>query len=87
MQIEHSPEFLDSARGIGLRIGQCGWVRTDELWQQKPLPAPYSRVYLVAEGSGVLLSEREEMKLEPGYAYLAPCGCRCGFYGDRKSVV
>lgn len=81
MRIVNSPAFSGDWGGIGLEIGQSGWVRTDSLWHQRPLPAPYSRLYLVAEGSGMLLSEREQMKLEPGYAYLAPCGCRCGFYG------
>jgi len=81
MKIDHSPSFPSDCDGIEIKIGHEGWVRTDSTWHQAVLPAPYSRLYLVAEGSGVLLSDREQMKLEPGYAYLAPCGTRCGFYG------
>lgn len=81
MKILHSPSFQGSCLGTEIQIGHCGWVRTDESWRQMPVPAPYSRLYLVTEGSGILISEREQLRLEPGYAYLAPCGCRCGFYG------
>jgi AraC-like DNA-binding protein len=38
-------------------------------------------VYFVADGSGVLQTDHSEMTLEPGFAYIAPCGSKCGFYG------
>ena len=34
----------------------------------------------------MLVSDAEQMPLEPGYVYLAPCGSKCGFFG-RKTVT
>ena len=81
MQIIRSPSFPGNCKDIDLIISLNGWVQTDANWHQNPLPAPFSRLYLIAEGSGVLFTDQEQLKLEPGYAYLAPCGCPCGFYG------
>ena len=64
-----------------LAVSQHGYVTTGKTWVQPPLPAPYSRLYFVTGGSGVLYSEQEKVVLEPGYVYLAPCGLPCGFYG------
>ena len=60
---------------------QSGFVTTDETWHQKPLYSPDSRLYFVIGGSGMLLTDRTSLRLEPGYVYLAPCGAKCGFYG------
>lgn len=81
MNIEHNPAFPETAAAGVLKVCGSGWVTTDSSWTCPPLPSPYSRLYLVTGGSGMLLSEREQLKLEPGFAYLAPCGCPCGFYG------
>ena len=64
-----------------LSISQSGFVTTDESWHQPPLPSPASRLYFVLDGSGMLISDRESMPLRAGYAYLAPMGIPCGFYG------
>lgn len=64
-----------------LAVSHHGFVTTDNTWSQPLLPAPYSRIYFVTEGSGVLLTGDEQTQLEPGYVYLAPCGLPCGFYG------
>lgn len=71
-------ETLEQSR---LLVLNSGYVCTDDTWHQKPLPVPFSRLYFITEGSGVLVSDRDEMKLEPGFVYIAPCGCQCGFYG------
>ncbi len=63
-------------------VSQHGFVITDATWRQPPLPSPYSRLYFVMDGAGMLLAEQEQMALEGGYAYLAPCGLACGFRGD-----
>ena len=81
MQIQRDLQFEGMLHQSYLEISFSGYVQTDEDWHQKPLPSPYSRLYYVTEGSGVLLSENSKMELEPGYVYLAPCGSPCGFYG------
>ena len=81
MKVQRNALFLDFADQNLLTVSQAGYVVTDETWVQKPLPSPFSRLYYVMEGTGMLVSEREEMKLEAGYVYLAPCGSTCGYYG------
>lgn len=81
MEIFRQPLFSHSHRDAEFKILRDGFVVTDETWKQNPLYAPYSRVYFVFEGSGMLVSGEEQMPLEPGYVYLAPCGTKCGFYG------
>ena len=81
MEIEKSLHFSECWQQSELLVSSSGFVKTDSHWRQKVLPVPYSRVYFVTEGSGMLISDREEMLLEPGYLYLAPCGSPCGFYG------
>jgi len=72
---------LLSGFSVDLTVSQHGFVTTDAAWTQPPLPAPYTRLYFVTGGSGVLYNEEETCLLEPGYVYLAPCGLPCGFYG------
>ena len=81
MQIQYSPFFSDSYHRTQMHISNSGWVQTDETWKQKPLPVPYSRIYFVQGGSGCLLTDKAQICLEPGFAYLAPSGAPCGFYG------
>ncbi|MBQ9784671.1 MAG: helix-turn-helix transcriptional regulator [Clostridia bacterium] len=86
MEIKRQASFDRVMNGSALSVSHSGFVRTDETWHQEPLYAPYSRLYYVLEGAGVLFSESEEMLLEPGYVYLAPCGMKYGFYG-KDSVT
>ncbi|MBQ9807046.1 MAG: helix-turn-helix transcriptional regulator [Clostridia bacterium] len=86
MEIKRQAVFDRTMNGNELSISHSGFVKTDETWHQEPLYAPYSRLYYVLDGAGVLVAEHEEMLLEPGYVYLAPCGLKYGFYG-KDSVT
>lgn len=81
MEIERRPLFSDFVSLNRLSVSLDGYVVTDDRWRQSPLPSPFSRLYYVMDGSGMLVSDTEEMRLERGYVYLAPCGAPCGFYG------
>ena len=73
---------LLSGFSVDLAISQHGYVTTDSSWVCPfLLPTPFSRLYFVTDGSGVLFSEQEKVVMEPGYVYLVPCGLPCGFYG------
>lgn len=82
MEIKRQALFDRRMNENELLISHSGFVRTDETWHQKPLYAPYSRLYYVLDGLGALISENAEMPLEPGYVYLGPCGLKYGFYGN-----
>lgn len=81
MIIERQPILRESLNAFELCITDSGYVTTDETWYQEPLFLSQSRLYYVMEGSGVLYSDNEQILLEPGYVYLAPCGMKYGFYG------
>ena len=71
-----------SINSLSVRISSAGYVKADDGWRQSPLYAGFSRLYFVIDGEGYLLSDKEKMRLEPGYVYLSPCGDKCGFYTD-----
>ncbi|MBE6589512.1 MAG: AraC family transcriptional regulator [Ruminococcaceae bacterium] len=81
MDIERQPLFIETLSAGELCVTSDGFVHTDESWRQATLYSSHSRLYYVLSGSGVLYSDTEEMILEPGYVYLAPCGMKYGFYG------
>ena len=81
MKIERHAAATQFLNDNHLSVSMNGFVVTDQSWHQLPLPSPYSRLYYVMGGSGVLVSEDETVALEPGYVYLAPCGASCGFHG------
>ena len=81
MVIENQPLFKKAMKQFELICRDSGVVKTDGSWSQSPMYAPYSRLYYVMDGAGMLYSEEEQMPLEAGYVYLAPCGMKYGFYG------
>ena len=81
MIIERQPLFDRAMKQSEVLCRSSGVVVTDESWHQEPMYAPYSRLYYVMGGAGILYSETERMPLEPGFVYLAPCGMKYGFYG------
>lgn len=81
MHIVQQHAFAKSLKSSEIFVRTSGFVTTDATWMQEPLYAPYTRIYFVMAGKGVLFSENERIPLEPGYVYLAPCGMKYGFYG------
>lgn len=82
MHIVKHHSFSNSLRDANILIQEHGYVTTDETWRSIPLYSPYTRIYFILSGDGVLYSETERIALEPGYVYLAPCGMKYGFYSD-----
>lgn len=80
MKVTQQPLFPINAGKANISVAAGGIAITDESWQRTPISDPFSRLYYVTDGSGVIYTENETVKLEPGYVYLAPCGIRLGFY-------
>ncbi len=81
MKFSQQPLFPINAGKANISIAAGGFVVTDETWCREPVSDPFSRLYYVTDGSGVIYSDTESMKLEAGYVYLAPCGTKFGHYG------
>lgn len=82
MDLKSCDFFSKFCEGSDLSVSFDGFVTTDDTWKQKPIPSPSSRLYYVTGGSGMLISDNDSIKLEPGYVYIAPSGIRCGYYGS-----
>lgn len=67
-------------------VSDCGFVELDSRWQHTDSLQPYSCLYLVAEGEGVLTLNGEEIVMRPGNAYLMPASTVFSYRCDRRLV-
>lgn len=81
MEILQQHLFPTNASKMNISVAAGGSVVTDDKWRREPIQDPFSRLYYVTGGKGVIYSGTESMALEPGFVYLAPCGTKVGFYG------
>lgn len=84
MDISQQPLFPTNAGKAPISVAAGGVVTTDEKWKREPIVDPFSRLYYVTGGNGVIYSDTESMTLEPGFVYLAPCGTKVGYYGTNS---
>ncbi|MDO4318571.1 MAG: AraC family transcriptional regulator [Lachnospiraceae bacterium] len=52
-------------------------------WHGEGVRSPYSRLYLIRSGIGKLRSEKQEITMLPGYAYLIPAGTLFDYWCDQ----
>ena len=59
-------------------------ARLDKKWNFNNIISPYYRLYYIDEGEGFISSDKENIKLEPGFLYLIPsftlCDLSCNSY-------
>lgn len=61
---------------LQLDIIYGAFVELDERWKREQVSDAYTRLYFVQSGEGYLRCDGQQIKLEPGYMYLIPAGCR-----------
>lgn len=64
---------------IQLYLGYAGYATVNQAWKTDRLSTPFNRLYLVESGEGMLYTEREEIVMRPGKAYLLPAGLSCSY--------
>lgn len=79
--IETKKLFDSVSENCELSVEWHGYVETDVHWKQNILLCPWTRLYFVLDGEGEFIYNGGSMKIEPGYAYLAPCGLPYGYRG------
>ena len=52
-------------------------VKLNHKWNYRNIISPYYRLYYINEGEGIISSEKETVKLEPGFLYLVPSFTLC----------
>jgi len=82
MEIEKNKSIEDFFKEYHLSVSYCGYVRTGSDWHQTELQMPWSRLYYVLDGEGFFVADGQEIPIEPGYVYFAPCGVTYGFYSN-----
>jgi len=60
---------------LGLEILQGFHVSLDYKWNHKNVCDPFTRLYYVSSGGGVLREREKEIPLQPGHVYMIPAGC------------
>ena len=80
MAIRKSSVIMDLINGMQMNLGYIGYASVDETWKTTHLATPFNRLYLIESGTGSLASDREEIVLEPGNAYLLPAGLPCSYH-------
>ncbi len=79
MQITASHMMTQAMNQFQLRFAESGFVRTDVHWAADHVRSPYTRLYYVTAGCGVLRTGSGEIPLEPGNLYLIPAGYEFGY--------
>ena len=64
---------------LELLVRGSGYVKLDAAWDAEHVCSPYSRLYLVEAGEGILETDGQIIRLLPGNIYLIPAGMRINY--------
>ncbi len=67
----HTARLINSLR---LEVSDGGYARLDSVWCYHNVCSPYSRLYIVRKGEGVVDDRHEKTPLRPGHVCLIPAG-------------
>ena len=68
---DHIIEFMNH---LHIRIADSGFAELGRDWNSSRVCSPYSRLYLIFSGEGILSYGHQQMRLLPQLAYLIPAG-------------
>lgn len=87
MKIEKNETALGWMGKLKIEIIESGHAYLDHAWRYQNACAPFSRLYFVKDGEGILEIGEKQVVLEPGHAYLIPAGLqydyRCESYMEK----
>jgi AraC-like DNA-binding protein len=58
-------------------------VKLNTKWNYTNVISPYFRIYYIDEGEGLITTQQERIKLEPGYLYIIPSFTLCNLHCDK----
>lgn len=64
----------------------AGKATLDEEWQGENVRSPFSRFYVIRQGSATVLCEGQTVTLKAGYGYLIPAGTSFSYYGHPEGL-
>lgn len=74
MYLEENKELADGMNHLEIRLGDHGYVQVDRTWHSEQVCSPFSRLYLVRRGEGLLRVGGNSLTMRPGFAYWIPAG-------------
>ncbi len=74
MYLEENKELADGMNHLEIRLGDHGYVQVDLTWHSEQVCSPFSRLYLVRRGEGLLRVGGNSLTMRPGFAYWIPAG-------------
>ena len=74
MYLEETKELADGMNHLEIRLGDHGYVQVDRTWHSEQVCSPFSRLYLVRRGEGLLRVGGNSLTMRPGFAYWIPAG-------------
>lgn len=78
-QIQKNPEMVTNINAMQLQIRTSGCASLEAGWETELLSVPFNRLYFIESGIGWLCTDTEEIRMEPGKAYLLPTDLPCGY--------
>ena len=74
MYLEENKVLADGMNHLEIRLGDHGYVQVDRTWHSEQVCSPFSRLYLVRRGEGLLRVGGNSLTMRPGFAYWIPAG-------------
>ena len=76
-------QFQEIGQSIRFNLINVANLCFDKEAEYQNIISPFSRLYLITEGEGILLLNNEKIKMEPGYIYLIPSYSPCTYFFGR----
>ena len=84
MRVEKNYYFSDIVNKLNVEIIDSGFVYADTEWKEKNVCSPFSRLYFIESGEGIIKFGGEKLILKPGNAYLIPAGLKFSNYCEDE---
>lgn len=82
MEVELYTSIMENIQALEVRIMSVGYAKLDEAWQGQNDWMRFNRLFLVKSGSGMLAIGEQEVRMQPGMAYLVPANVRLHYRCD-----
>ena len=79
-----NPRFLTLWKSLRLEVADSGLAQVDTTWNMVNVCSPYSRLYFISHGGGILTLRGREIPLKEGCVYLIPAGLLYNYRCDAS---
>ncbi len=84
MFIQRNAYLAENIDNLHINIYEIEKVVLSDRWRAENICSPYTRVYLVTGGSGIIISDNTEVLLRPGNVYIVPAGLKFSYKCDTR---